>query len=307
LKEEAAIVHTKLKAALAPLGCIQPEPCPDKLVEQTIRRIRKRSDISYQLLVPEQIQTVDTRAHLLRNFSKILIRVAAILIIAAILLPPISHGRSVYRKQICERRLGVVSQNLNQYCNDYDGELPAVCTNKNEPWCKVGYQGKENHSNTRNLFLMLKLGYSDEPEIFVCPGRKRSNVGTSDISQVQEYNDFPSRKHINYSFRVMCSPSTKRKMLGKQPLMADCNPIFDSISEDQSRFFEVKLDNELSTRNSSNHKFRGQNVLYGDGHSEFKKTRYVGIPGDDIFTLQNIEIYHGIERPSCTKDPFLAP
>jgi hypothetical protein len=42
LKKEAAEIYMKLKTALAPLGCIQHEPCSDDLVEQTIRRFKNR-------------------------------------------------------------------------------------------------------------------------------------------------------------------------------------------------------------------------------------------------------------------------
>ncbi len=86
--------------------------------------------------------------------------------------------------------------------------------------------------------------------------------------------------------------------------MADCNPVFENVSEDR---FEVRLDRSLSTRNSINHGRRGQNVLFSDGHAGFLKTRHVGIPQDDIFTVQNIVEYRGNERPACEKDPFLAP
>ncbi len=37
--DEAAEIHSKLKAALAPLDTIQPEPCPDDLAERTILRL----------------------------------------------------------------------------------------------------------------------------------------------------------------------------------------------------------------------------------------------------------------------------
>ena len=89
--------------------------------------------------------------------------------------------------------------------------------------------------------------------------------------------------------------------------MADCNPVFEGASEDRSGIFKVHLDKGLSTRNCSNHNLRGQNVLYGDGHAEFKKTRYEGIPRDDIFTLQDTDVYQGCEAPSCETDFFLAP
>jgi prepilin-type processing-associated H-X9-DG protein len=304
LSQEAAEIHKKLKVALAPLECMQPELCPDNLTEKTIRRINKHVDISHKLLIPEQIPIVATKANILRNLSKIFVRAAAILVIAAILIPPLSHGRSLYRRHICEGRLGSISQNIDQYCNDYDGEFPTVDTNEGEPWYKVGYQGKENHSNTRNLFLLLKHGYSDDSKIFMCPGRKQNSLTAFDISEVQEYNDFPTRKHITYSFRIICNPPIKKSMLRGQPLMADCNPVFENVSEDK---IEVRLNKESATRNSINHDKRGQNVLFCDGHVEFLKTRHVGIPQDDIFTLQNIEVYRGTERPACRTDTFLAP
>ena len=92
--------------------------------------------------------------------------------------------------------------------------------------------------------------------------------------------------------------------LAGQPIMADRNPVFEKVSEDR---FAVQLDKELCCRNSMNHRHRGQNVLFTDGHTIFKKTRYVGIPQDDIFTLQNVVEYRGNERPVFEKDPFLAP
>ncbi|MHC4352304.1 MAG: H-X9-DG-CTERM domain-containing protein, partial [Planctomycetota bacterium] len=52
---------------------------------------------------------------------------------------------------------------------------------------------------------------------------------------------------------------------------------------------------------------RGQNVLLGDGHVEFLRTRYVDVSKDDIFTLQNTDVYQGFEVPSCETDSFLAP
>ena len=306
-KTEASEMHVKLKSVLTPLEQLKPEPCPDVLAEQTIKKLKQHADTNRQLQVHEQITTVTTKANFLRNFGRIFLRAAAVIIIAAIIIPPISHGRSIYRKHICQKRLGSISQNIDQYSNDYNGEIPVLGITKDEPWCKVGYQGKENHSNTRNLFLLLKLGFTNDPEKFLCPGNKQSKLAKFDISQAKNYNDFPTRKHINFSFRVMCSPSRKKSMLGGQPLVADCNPVFESASGDHLKHFEIHLDKGLSTRNCSNHNRRGQNVLYGDGHAEFKKTRYNGIPQDDIFTLQNVKVYRGFERPSCMTDPFLAP
>jgi len=44
LNEEASEIHKKLTSVLTPLQGIQPEPCPDTLSEQTIRRLNKLAD-----------------------------------------------------------------------------------------------------------------------------------------------------------------------------------------------------------------------------------------------------------------------
>jgi prepilin-type processing-associated H-X9-DG protein len=60
-----------------------------------------------------------------------------------------------------------------------------------------------------------------------------------------------------------------RTMDGLLPIMADA-PTCRSA-------------NDVSPGNSPNHGGRGQNVLYIDGHVEFKETRQAGLDGDDIY------------------------
>jgi hypothetical protein len=86
--------------------------------------------------------------------------------------------------------------------------------------------------------------------------------------------------------------------------MADWNPLFEELS-DNSKQFNLRLTKKLLTLNSINHNRRGQNVLFSDGRVEFLKTRFIGT--DDIFTLQDIDVYQGCEAPSCETDFFLAP
>ena len=87
--------------------------------------------------------------------------------------------------------------------------------------------------------------------------------------------------------------------------MADLNPLFESLPEDFSKEFILHPNKKLLTVNSINHNRRGQNVLFGDGSVEFLKKRIIG--ADDIFTLQNTNVYYGCELPSCVSDFFLAP
>ena len=94
--------------------------------------------------------------------------------------------------------------------------------------------------------------------------------------------------------------------------MADCNPLFEELQKDFSKpSLNRKIDSKSSTLNSSNHRYfgnrRGQNVLLDDGHVEFLRTRHVGDSEDDIYTLQDTDVYQGCEVPSCETDFFLAP
>jgi prepilin-type processing-associated H-X9-DG protein len=89
--------------------------------------------------------------------------------------------------------------------------------------------------------------------------------------------------------------------------MADMNPLFENLPEDLPKQFRLQLTRTLLTLNSINHKRRGQNVLFGDGHIKFLKSRFIGISEDDIYTLQDTDEYLGCEVPSRENDFFLAP
>lgn len=300
-KKEADEIHAKLKAALAPLDSIPSRLCPDQLAEQTVQRL---CQLANSIRAAEQAELPVAKVRLWPNFVKVGAIAASILIIVGVLFPTFSLARHQYRKHVCQRQLESIYKSVDHYSSDYDGKLPAVATDVGQPWHKVGYQGKENHSNTRNLFLLLKHGYSGRPEDFVCCSKRQKQYTALRMSQVHRYKDFPSRKHITYSFRIVCKQPIKLRLLGRQPLMADRNPVFEDMPEDK---FEVHLDSELSTRNGMNHNRHGQNVLSCDGNVQFLKTRHVGVPQDDIFTVQNIAVYRGSERPACETDPFLGP
>jgi len=97
------------------------------------------------------------------------------------------------------------------------------------------------------------------------------------------------------------------RLLCRKVLMADLSPLFEKLPDDYTKSLRLRLDKKLLTINSNNHNRRGQNVLFGDGRVEFLKTRHIGISKDDIFTLQDTDIYQGCEVPSCETDFFLAP
>jgi len=308
--KEAAEIHSKLEAAIAPLDRLETEPCPNELVEHTILRVNNLADSSQrqlrQLLAGEQTRKVITKSQLWWNLGKIAAAAAVFMLIVGVLVPTLGVARQRYRRQRCQMQMSGIFQGLSNYISDHDGQSPAVATTAGAPWWKVGDQGRENHSNTRHIYLLPKGGYV-ELSTFVCPGYKGDKPLQLDDSQIKRLKDFPSRRYVTYSFRIRCHIIGSGKLMCRKVLMADWNPLFEQLPEDFSRGLLLQLNRKLLTLNSINHNRRGQNVMFGDGHVKFLKTRFIGIAKDDIFTLQDTDVYQGCEVPSCEADSFLAP
>lgn len=308
--EEAAEIHSKLKAALAPLESAEFEPCPDELAEGTIWRLNNLARSSQlhlqQLLASEQARGVTTMSRFWWNLGKVAASAAVILIVLGTWFAPFGFARHKYRQLQCQRQLARIFQGIGDYGSDHNGRMPAVASAAGAPWWKLGDQGSNNHSNTRHIWLLVKGDYVN-PADFACPGKRKKLAILLDPSVVKNYNDFPSRGHITYSFRIRCGESQKKTAQGRKVLMADLNPLFERLPGDYSKPFKREPNIDMLIRNSTNHNRRGQNVLFADGSVEFVKVRSIGVAEDDIFTLQNTNIYKGVEVPSCETDCFLAP
>ena len=196
-----------------------------------------------------------------------------------------------------------IFQGLHNYTSDHDGQHPAIATSAGDPWWKVGDQGDENHSNTRRVYLLVKDEYV-KPSYFVCPGCEYGEKIQMTHAQLSKFKDFPTRRYVTYSFQISCRNIKNGKLLCRNVIMADWNPVFETLPN-YTEPLNLKLTKQLLSLNSNNHKRRGQNVLFGDGRVEFIKTRFIG--NDDIFTLRDTDVYQGCEAPSCETDVFLAP
>ncbi len=310
--EEASELYAQLKSAFLPLESLELEPCPDGLVERTVWRLRKLAVSSppqfEQLIAAEKTRKVALKS---RFWGKRIAIAAVLLIVGAAFAGSYNgiiskYARQKSWRQQCQIQLRQIWQAINSYSNDYDGQLPILAAAAGEPWWKVGYQGEENHSNTRPMWLLVKHEYS-RPADFVCPGSNRAKTLQLNTLQAQNYNDFPGREYMTYSFKINCSSTSGGKLTCRKVLIADLSPLFEELPRDYSTPFRLRLNRDMLTLNSINHRRRGQNVLFGDGRVEFIKTRSTSLSEDDIFTLRDTDIYQGCELPSCESDFFLAP
>ncbi len=307
--EQAAELSSQITKTLSPLNLIETEECPDYLAEGTVWRLTNAARASQlkpqQLLAAEQGRNA-ARGFFWRNFGQLATAAAMIIFAAGVIIAPLSHMRQDYWQKYCQSQLLRIGQGINAYSNDYNGKLPAVATTLGSPWWKVGYQGEENQSNTRHVWLLAKKGYVN-PADFVCPGTRQGKAIQFDTAQAKSYNDFPARRYVTYSFRLICKQPADKNMLGRKVLMADLNPLFERLPAHSAQSLNLTLDEKLLNLNSANHGRHGQNILFCDGSIDFGKTRQMGGSKDDIFTLQNTNVYKGVEVPSCETDAFLAP
>lgn len=313
--EEAAEIHQMLRLTLAPLESIEVEPCPDDLTERLFSRLKALSaegsggDRLEELLAAEQSRPRTVRIPLWRNWSEVIAAAAAIVLFVGILLPTIRFMRCQYWQTRCGGQLASIYGGLSNYVADHDGLLPAVAMTPGMPLWKVGYQGKENHSNSRRAWLLVTGGYV-EPESFLCRGRRETRKLNYDGFTIQNLKDFPSRMYISFSVCVTCPTSDSRGLTQKRVLMADRNPLFEDLPSDHSALLRFELSERQVSSNSRNHNYRGQNALLYDGSVEFTRVRYTSISDDDIYTLRDMccgtEV-NGCEVPSCDTDFFLVP
>jgi hypothetical protein len=308
--EEAVELYQSIQLTLAPLDSVEVEPCPDDLTERLFSRMRESVSLAGQHTFTEQrLKSHTIRVPLWRNWTEVLAAAAAIILLVSILFPAVGHMRSRYWQTACGSQLAGIYGGLRSYVSDHDGLLPTLAMTPGSPWWKVGYQGQENHSNTRQVWMLARQGYVD-PSRFLCPGRPDGRTLTFDGFKVQTFTDFPSRAYIQYSIRIPCPTSNDRDLMQKRVLMADRNPLTEGLPSDPSAQFSVQLCEKMMTSNSRNHNNRGQNALLADGSVEFAKTRRTSISDDDIYILRGMSCgteIRGCELPASDTDIFLAP
>ena len=302
---EAAKFVASIKASLSPLESITPEECPDELAEGTIWRIKQTLRTSQvglnQLLAAEQKR----KTGLWHNIFGRLATAAVFVFVGAGVITgwniATNYARQMSWQTKCGAQMAGLFNGLSNYRNDNNGQMPTLASASGDPWWKVGYQGPENVSNTRKMWVLVRNEYV-KPDAFMCPATKPSS---SFNYNAKEYNDFPKRNLVTYSFRIGC-PKVGLEKMGRQVIIADMSPIFANVSASE-KALNINICEALLKQNSPNHGGRGQNVLFCDGSVVFVKGRTVDASLDDIYTIQNTQTYQGVEVPTSEADVFLAP
>jgi len=177
--------------------------------------------------------------------------------------------------------------------------------------------GLTNTHPSRALF-MLVIDTTCSPSQFICPS---SGDVDDDLYRPNgvpyqpglDRFDFRGYPHISYGYQLpFGSHGRPGEMLdSRMVLMADKGRYFDagkpipaehrtpdvpigipgrkvSLTGATSAQATLNLpDSAWKQLNSRNHQGEGQNMLFGDGHAEFKKRPIVGVDHDNIYTMQS--------------------
>jgi hypothetical protein len=303
----AADAHAKITATLVPLARAASEPCPAEWADHTVARL-----CALAARPPEAnaLSPGSTRLIFRQNLSHVTTAVAvaaSILLILGTVIPLSNLIRQRHYRHVCLGQLGRIWKSIDLYSADHDDMLPVVARAAGVPWSGIGSQDPGDYSNTRNLFLLLKHGYIERADDFVCCGRADAKVSRVEPSRLIARRDFAAHSDITYSYWLTPDLRTKKSSVGSRPLMADMNPHFEELSAETSPRLDLRLTESSLGLNSINHGRQGQNILSGDGHVRFSRTRLIGEPADDIYTIRNVRAYRGYEWPSHPNDTFVAP
>lgn len=186
------------------------------------------------------------------------------------------------------------------------GAEPAVAV---EP---VNTPGPLN-SNLANFWVLI-ANAGMTVDIFLCPSAGHRRDAT--VTDAKKVRDFRGMEYCSYSYQNVLGPytltTTSASQSTQMAVASDANPmrgdfwsqapgdklsgegVTDKYFADNKKFVETDETRPWNEKeeetvkgawqlNSPNHKFKGQNVLYLDGHVEFKEHPYCGTKFDNIW------------------------
>ncbi len=255
---------------------------------------------------------------------ELLVVIAIIAILAAMLLPVFSKAREQARKAVCMNNLKQLALSLTLYSDDYDGWFPATFWGECNAFAFGGYTSGWNIWHPQSGDRLRN--YIPSPYILCCPSadskfKTHTNYGLA--ADVINWNS-TSRKYCTsyiliagigtYSMtdsgtmfgRILYHGSTKAYPRAPVPNIKFCGktisrynwagsdyygPIYVQPAAEQPMIIDLWRPNNspytYGVGYIRNNHPDGENIVYCDGHAEWKSAAQLGIPRYQIYYGQN--------------------
>jgi prepilin-type N-terminal cleavage/methylation domain-containing protein/prepilin-type processing-associated H-X9-DG protein len=251
---------------------------------------------------------------------ELLVVIAIVGTLLAILLPSLEHVRHQGYIDKCASNLRQIGLAISMYCNENQGNFPRTLYDPTQPLTEgTGFNavdpfqpgGVAANDLTAAPYLLLRSEHLPT-EIFICPYNDDTSYSADSADPAKHSNFTDWTVNLAYSF-ANPFPSQGARDGGYRltshlrpdfPIAADLNPgvtQYANVTAAAPGASEKILENA----NSRNHEQDGQNVLYADGHVEFRQSCLCGIGQDNIYTNQSDQFDN--VSPLTSTDAILLP
>ncbi len=293
---ELHVARDRLGSVLRPLDHWTTTPPASNLTERVLLHVARRADESEPILhlPPEPAARPSWSVGSARD---VLAVAACIALLVFVLVPGLSKLRSNSRRTMCSNNLSSIFRGASAYQASFGGALPFAGAVPGASWLPTDGRDSPFASNSRHLYLLVKLDYDPKPEDFICPACPSDEPMLP--SEIGMRNDFS--KACNVSYASLNLAGTIPNLTPSRPIayLSDANPLFVNAR------FNPSVDADRT--NSRAHGGKGQMVLTLDGSARWMKTPIYGPQRDNLWLVGNIRRYTGVEAPTSQDDVQLVP